>query len=454
MPSTVFITHGGASYRLKGKPAHGLGGATAGFFFGFAAVALFGPTARVFQESLQLSPLLVGLLVATPALSGSLLRIPFAAWADTTGGRTPFLVLLWLSVAGMTGLSLMLGLLYPGRMSSGLYPLLLLLGILCGCGIATFSVGITQVSYWFPQRRQGFALGTYAGAGNLAPGIFSLVVPLALGTLGLAGTYVLWLALLVAGTALYHWLGLNAPFFQLMAQGLPLEQAKAVSRTRGQELFPGGRGRDSLRIAGRTGKTWVLVALYFTSFGGFIALTAWLPTYWSAWYRTGLVAAGALAGAYAVLTSAVRIPGGVLSDRLGGERTALLAFLTMLVGAAVMAGSQSFALSVAATVVLALGMGTANAAVFKLVPQEVPEAVGGAAGLVGGVGAFGGFAIPPLLGAMVRAQGQTGYARGFVVFVGLAALCVGLSYALGRARTRRGRRSEGRIAPSPVSPSP
>ena len=42
--------------------------------------------------------------------------------------------------------------------------------MLCGCGIATFSVGTAQVSYWFPRGQQGSALGTYAGIGNLAPG--------------------------------------------------------------------------------------------------------------------------------------------------------------------------------------------------------------------------------------------------------------------------------------------
>ncbi|PMP67503.1 MAG: MFS transporter, partial [Desulfurella multipotens] len=72
---------------IKGTPAQGLFGATLGFFFGFAAVALFGPTAAKFKDILNLTPQMVGLLVAMPALSGSLLRIPFSAWVDTTGGR-------------------------------------------------------------------------------------------------------------------------------------------------------------------------------------------------------------------------------------------------------------------------------------------------------------------------------------------------------------------------------
>ena len=70
--------------------------------------------------------------------------------------------------------------------------------------------------------------------------------------------------------------------------------------------------------------------------------------------------------------------------------------------------------------VLAIGMGVTNAAVFKIVPQAVPEAVGGAAGWVGGLGAFGGFAIPPMMAFAVGDLGPRGYSIGFVVFVYLA----------------------------------
>ena len=91
--------------KVIGKPAQGLFGATLGFFFGFAAVALFGTTAAKVKDLVGLSPLTVGFLVAMPSLSGSLLRIPFAAWVDTVGGRKPFLILLGTSIAGMAGLT-------------------------------------------------------------------------------------------------------------------------------------------------------------------------------------------------------------------------------------------------------------------------------------------------------------------------------------------------------------
>ncbi len=418
--------------QLKGTPAQGLLGATLGFFVGFAAVALFGPTASRFQQVMHLGPMTISILVAAPALSGSLLRIPFSAWVDTTGGRKPFLVLMVLSLVGMAGLFVVIDFLYPARLTPALYPLLLLLGVLCGCGIATFSVGISQVAYWFPQAKQGRALAIFAGVGNLAPGLFSFLLPLALGGLGLAGAYLAWLLFLAAGVVLYAIYGRNAWYFQLRAQGVGPSEARSQAAELGQVLFPAGGLGESLRVSARVWRTWALVWIYFTTFGGFIALTAWLPVYWSSFYGVSLISAGVLTAFYSLLTSAIRIGGGVLSDQLreGGENTAILALFIMLSGALVMTGTNQFELALPGEILLAIGMGVCNAAVFKLVPQEVPQAVGGAAGWVGGLGALGGFLIPPALGFAVHNLGQRGYAIGFIVFVFLALFSLSLAWIL------------------------
>jgi NNP family nitrate/nitrite transporter-like MFS transporter len=85
-------------------------------------------------------------------------------------------------------------------------------------------------------------------------------------------------------------------------------------------------------------------------------------------------------------------------------------------------------------VLMAAGMGVSNAAVFKLMPQYVPQAVGGAAGWIGGLGAFGGFAIPPILGAFVRWQGSPGYATGFVSYILLVVISLVLAVVLRQSR--------------------
>lgn len=110
---------------LKGNSTRGLTGTTLGFFLGFAAVALYGPTAIKFKEAMNLTPALLGLLIAIPSLSGSLLRIPFGAWVDTSGGKKPFFILMLLIAIGLGGVTLLLYTSYPDGMK-GMYGLVLL----------------------------------------------------------------------------------------------------------------------------------------------------------------------------------------------------------------------------------------------------------------------------------------------------------------------------------------
>ncbi len=418
--------------QVKGSPNQALVAATLGFFAGFAAVALFGPTAARFQSSMQLGPMAIGFLVAIPALSGSLLRIPFAAWVDSTGGRKPFLILLALSLVGMAGLTGLVTVIGAEQLGPGSFPVVLLFGMLSGCGIATFTVGISQVAYWFPQHTQGRALAIFGGVGNLAPGIFSLLMPVALSRWGLSGCYLAWSSLLAIGTVLYAMLGHDAPYFQLLRQGELTDRARSLAVKHGQSLFPAGNLVESLRTSALTWQTWALVLVYFSTFGGFIALTAWLPTYWRSFFACSALTAGALTALYSILTSMVRIGGGVLADQLqeGGENTAILALFIMLAGALVMTSAHEFELALPGVVLLAFGMGICNAAVFKLVPHAVPQAVGGASGWVGGLGAFGGFALPPMLAFAVSDLGQKGYAIGFIIFIFLALISLSATWVL------------------------
>ena len=424
--SEAFAAQPQISYRLSGNPTTGLMMGTWGFFIGFAAVALFGPAAKYFQEQMHLGGFELGLLVAAPQLTGSLLRIPFGAWVDRVGGRLPMLTLFSLSLVGMWGLAFIL--LTVKNLTIGSYPIILLFGILSGCGVASFSVGIPQVSYWYPQARQGMALSAYGGIGNLAPGIFTLALPFAISAWGLSGSYFAWFTFLLVGTAIYAWLARDAYVFQLRAQGFDAETSRRIAKEKGQELFPSSAVWQAIIAAAEETHTWGLVALYFVSFGGFLALTAWFPTYWINLHHMDVKSAAMLGGlGFSLVAAVVRIFGGVLSERFGGERTAVLAFAGALAGALMLTFVESFYQAVAGELLIALGMGVANAAVFKMVPKYVPEAVGGAAGLVGGLGATGGFVIPPFLGAVVDVLGAKGYAGGFFAYVVLAATAIGVS---------------------------
>ncbi len=425
-------------YQLKGNPGIGLIMATFGFFIGFAAVSLYGPVASKLKEVLGISGFLLGLLVAAPNLSGSLLRIPFAAWVDKVGGKKSLAVLLILAVIGMAGLSILLLLFYPDHISKNMYWLIVFFGILSGSGIATFSVGIAQTSYWFPQNKQGVALGTYAGVGNLAPGIFGIILPFALRGFGLPVSYLLWFGFLLIGTLVYIFFVHDAYYFQLIKKGLKPEKAKEISQELGQELIPTGSTLESLKISARIPSTWGLVLLYFTSFGGFLALTGWFPVYWVKNYHFDLREAALLmAFGFSLLASVIRVYGGHISDKFGGERIAILSYFTVLLGAIILFFAHVFWFSLLGEIIIGAGMGVGNAAVFKLVPKYVPKATGGAAGWVGGLGAFGGFVVPPILGIFIDHYGAAGYAKGFIVYVILALISIVTSFVLLKAHSEK-----------------
>lgn len=409
---------------------------TLAFFAGFAAVSAFGPIVGKLKKTMELDPVLMGLLAASPALTGSLLRIPFGAMVDRTGGKRPILILLTLAAAGIAGLTLMFAKFAPPQASQ--YPLFLLCGVLCGCGIATFSVGIPTVSYWYPQKKQGTALALYAGLGNMAPGLFALVLPLMVVKLGFTVSYVMWFALLGVLTLIVLLFMKDAPYFQYKEMGIEIDR-NALLLACGEELFPSGTAVASLKKAASDWRTWVLTALYFVSFGGFIALTIWLPTFWAERFQTGLVLAGSLTALYSLSASLLRVGGGFVSDGVGGEKTVFASFLIVAVASLMLLLAESMSLAVTAELLLALGMGFANAAVFKLVPKYTPQTVGGSAGIVGGLGAFGGFVIPPVMGLFVAWFGSRGYSLGFSVFLALALLSLGLVAVMNRQVSRGAR---------------
>jgi NNP family nitrate/nitrite transporter-like MFS transporter len=407
----------------RSSPRAALFWTTMAFFGGFAGVSAFGPVVSQLKAGLGLSPMMMGLLAASPALSGSLLRIPFGAAVDRTGGKRPILVLLVLAAVGIAGMTAMFR--FFSDSGPGHYGLFLLCGILCGCGIAVFSVGVPTVSYWYPQKRQGAALAVYAGLGNLAPGIFALLLPALVTFLGFTVSYVIWLAATVALIAALGWRMRDAPYFQYRQMGIEIDP-DALLHACGQELLPAGNAMVSLRKAAADSRTWILTGLYFVSFGGFIALTVWYPTYWAENFSLSPVKAGGLTSLYALGASLLRVLGGYGADRWGGERVTLVSFVGVGAGAGfTMAAGGSLGIALAGQMLLAAGMGFANAAVFKLVPKYSPRAVGGAAGIVGGLGAFGGFVIPLLLGLFVKYDSTAGYARGFGVFLALSILAAG-----------------------------
>lgn len=420
-----------SEHGVTGTPSRGLTMATLGFFAGLTTIVFYGAAGPILEEHLALSGIFHGLLLGSPHLSKAILRIPFGAWVDEVGGKKPLLILLASTIAGTGGLVVTLFLTYPENFDMSLYPLLVLFGFLAGAGGATFSVGITQTSYWYPSHKQGFALGAFAGVGNIGPGMVVYVLPVLIGIGGLAMAYSTWLVFLIVVTAVYAVFAVDPYFFQLRKNGKGDDEAKQIADELGQDIFPSGGTWNSLRKSASNRRTWVLVFLYTVSFGGgFTSLSAWFPTYWDLFHELTLAKAGLLAGIFIVYGSLIRVPAGSFSDRFGGENVTIVSFGIMAIGGAIMTIVSEFWPAILGMMVLGTGMGIANAAVFELVPKFVPEAVGGASGWISGIGGAGTLVILPALGLFVDVYGEIGYARGFSLFVILSLLCVGVAVAL------------------------
>lgn len=418
-------------HKLIGSPAIGLWTSTLGLFAGLTTIVLYGVAGAHFKESLGLSGAMLGVLLSSPHLSKAILRVPFGAWVDEVGGKKPFLILLVCSILGLTGITTVLYFYYPNNFDSSLLPVLLFFGVLGGAGGATFTVGAPKTSYWFPKKSQGYALGVYAGLGNIGPGVINYVIPVLIGAIGITAAYFSWLTFLIVATLIYAWFAIDAYYFQLIKKGKTFETAKSIGNDLGQDVFPSGGTWQSLKKSASNKRTWILVFLYTISFGGgFTALAAWFPTYWTLFHGMEIVGAGLAAAVFTIYGSLIRVPGGKLTDKYGGEIVAAISFGIMAIGALVLTFSSSIYPSFIGMMIIGTGMGVANAAVFGLVPKYVPDAVGGASGWIGGVGGAGTLIIIPLLGLFVDSFGQIGYARGFIVFVILSSFCALVSIAL------------------------
>lgn len=371
---------------------------TLAFFMGFAGLSIYGPLVPKFVHFMHLSPLRAGILASVPNLSGSLLRLPFGAWTDPIGFKRPFQILLILALLGIIGVIWVIGTQYPLHLHH-LFGLLLLLGVLVGAGIATFPVGIAQISRLTTNMNQGLFLAFYAGIGNMAPGLFALLLPYAFAHEGPVRSYLLWALGLMIVLILYT-----------------LKSPKLPNRREMSSL-------QSCRFALGTQGTWPLTFLYFLSFGGFLALVAWLPEFYSATYHVSLILAGFFTLMFTAITSLIRIAGGWLADQFSAKKVIFGALIIIAIAAAIVSTSSAFPWALGGIGLMGMGMGIQNGAVFKMVPLLIPDAVGGASGIIGGLGALGGFFIPPALALIGGSQHNS---SGFIVFMILAVMGLGV----------------------------
>jgi NNP family nitrate/nitrite transporter-like MFS transporter len=305
-------------------------------------------------------------LTLVPNLVGSVLRIPYSFAVPRFGGRA------WTTVSGLVLLvpALLLAVVVPSQWlahqpHATQFRILLACAATAGLGGANFASSMANISFFFPERRTGYALGLNAAGGNLGVAVCQLVVPLVI-IIGVpAGEVRLTHHQVHLAYAGWLWV----PFI-LITAALAWRYMDSLSQARGD--------RRSYVLAMQDPHTWVLSLLYIGTFGSFIGYSFVLPLViknsfpsflhghpFIATYLGGLGFLGALTG------SVARPAGGWLADRFGGARVTVGMFAGMaaFTGLAV-AGveGRDFALFLASFLAIFAFTGMGNGSIYKLIP--------------------------------------------------------------------------------------
>lgn len=361
---------------------------TGAFALCFAVFGSVSAMMPVLKKQFHLAPVQASIAMAIPVLLGSLGRIPLGLLTDRLGGRKVFTGTMIVSVAAAV---------LMGQVET--YSQLLLFGLFTGIALASFSVGVAFVSGWYPAEKQGFALGVY-GAGNIGQSLAAFGAPVLFAYSGFRNTFWSFAGLLAAWCLLFIILAKDAP--RTTAPKSFLQMVRPLSEK----------------------MSWVLSLFYFLTFGGFVAMSIYLPMFLTELFKLTPQDAGFRTAGFVLLATVMRPIGGWLSDRVGGL-TILLWIFPFVASMALLLTVESMVPFTIGALGMAAAIGLGNGAVFKLVPQYFPQSVGAVTGLVGAMGGLGGF-FPPLALGLIR-QRTGSFFWGFALLAFFALLCLAVA---------------------------
>lgn len=355
------------------------------FMVCFAVWLMFGVIGIPIRRELGLNGVEFGLLTSTPVLTGALFRLPLGMLTDMFGGRIVMFLLLAFCVAPV----------WLSSYASALWQFLLL-GLALGLVGAAFAVGTPYVARFFPKERRGFAMGVF-GAGTTGAAINMFIAPMLIERYGWQSVPRFYAAALGV-TAIVFWL-LSAPDASAPGKG---------GASAGQQL-----------AVLTDARVWKYCQYYSIVFGGFTALSAWMPQYFVQEYDLSIMQAALLAASFSLPAGVFRAVGGWLADRFGAHNVTwwvlwaawvalfLLSYPRTDLFIHTLRGPAEFhiELTLAPFAALLFGLGVAfafgMASTIKYIGDDFPQNMGVVTGVVGLVGGLGGFLLPILFGAIL-----------------------------------------------------
>jgi NNP family nitrate/nitrite transporter-like MFS transporter len=388
-------------------------------YFGFSCGiwVLNGAMAPFISETYGLTPAQKGLMLSIPIFAGALMRFPLGVLAQYIGRKRATLVEM-----SMICVAMLFGLLFVHSFND-----LLAMGVLLGIAGASFGVALSLGAGSFQPQHKGLAMGI-VGAGNVGTAVSVLVAP-----------------------PLAQWLGWQAVYGVAAVAILIPAAVMIIFAREPDDLDSHASLREHIAcLFERDG--WAFSLIYAVTFGGFIGLTSFLPSYYFDQFGVSKVQAGQLTMLAAFMGAALRVVGGWLSDRWGGVNTLTVVLLLV---AATLFGAAFLDRSLVATTLLLMlcfaALGAGNGAVFQLVPLRWPTTTAVAGSMIGEIGALGGGFVPNVMGTAKQNMGS--YSWGFLTFAiaALVVLAVMRMMQIRWTRTWAEKGGRARTAPAPAT---
>ena len=355
------------------------------FDFSFAIWVLNGAMGPFITESFHLSPAQTGLMIATPTMAGALMRFPLGVVSQYIGRKNAAIVEMSAIV-----IALLYGFFFVHSFNN-----VLAMGVLLGMAGASFGVALSLGSGWFPQEYKGLAMGI-AGAGNSGTALAALFAPRLAMHFG-------W----------QHVYGFAAAMMMLPLLVMVIF-AKEPPDVEHQSL--GGHLKCLVEKDG-----WYFNLVYIITFGGFIGLATFLPTFYYSQFHMTKVQAGSYTVLATLTGSATRVLGGYFADKVGGITTLSVVFLVAIAGLFGLTAAPTLLTTTLLFMLCFAALGAGNGATFQMVPLRWPLTTAVAGGMIGEIGALGGSILPLVLSQSKQHTGK--YALGFMLYAGLA-ICI------------------------------
>jgi len=362
---------------------------TLAFTVCFMVWMMFGVIGIPIKKALDLNSTQFGLLMATPVLTGSLIRVPLGIWTDRYGGRLVMAILMAATVPAIYLMSY-----------ATAYWHFLTIGLFVGLTGGSFSVGTPYVARWFPKNQQGFAMGIY-GAGNSGAAVNKFVAPALVVAFGWAMVPQVYAAIMLGATLLFWFFSYSDPAHLVPSNVRFVDQLKAL----------------------KDPKVLKYCQYYSIVFGGYVALSLWMVQYYVGEFGLEIRSAALLAACFSLPGGVLRAVGGWMSDKWGAHSVTwwvlwvswvclfLLSYPQTDFTIATVNGPRTFHFGLnvymftALMFVLGIAFAFGKASVFKYISDDYTGNIGAISGIVGLAGGLGGFVLPILFGALMDLTG-------------------------------------------------